>query len=52
MDNGRGAPEPAEEVRPDQLRRVRAGKPKVVVAGRTGSLTEMGLKSRVGRLEK
>ena len=25
---------------------------KVAVAGRTGSLTEMGLKSRVGRLEK
>ena len=51
-DNERGVPEPAEEVRPDQRHRVRIGKPKVVVAGRTGSLTETNLKSRVGRLEK
>ena len=51
-DNGRGVPEPAEEIRPYQRHRVRAGQPKVVVAGRTGSLTETGLKSRVGRLEK
>ena len=51
-DNGRGVPEPAEEVRPNQRRRVRIGKSKVAVAGRTDSLTETGLKSRVGRLEK
>ena len=54
MDRGYpgGVPEPAKEVRPDQQCRLRAGKPKVAVAGRTGSLTEMGLKSMVGRLEK
>ena len=51
-DNGRGVPEPAEEIRPDQRRRVRIGKSKIAVADRTGSLTETGLKSRVGRLEK
>ena len=51
-DNGRGVPEPAEEARPDQRCHVRIGKPKAAVAGRTGSLTETGLKSRVGRLEK
>ena len=43
---------PLKEVRPDQRRRVRIGKSKTVAVGRTGSLTEMGLKSRVGRLEK
>ena len=51
-DNGRGVPKPADEVRSDQRCRVRIGKPKVAVAGRTGSLTETDLKSRVGRLEK
>ena len=39
-DNGRGVPEPAEEVRPDQRHRARIGKSKTVVAGRTGSMTD------------
>ena len=43
---------PLKKYDPDQRRRVRIGKSKTVVAGRTGSLTETGLKSRVGRLEK
>ena len=43
---------PLKKVRPDQRCRLRAGKPKAVVAGRTGSLTETGLKSRADRLEK
>ena len=41
---------PLKKVRPDQRCRLRAGKPKAAVAGRTGSLTEMGLKSRANRL--
>ena len=51
-DHGRQVPEPAEEIRPYQRHRVRAGQPKVAVAGRTGNLTGATLERRKYRYEK